>query len=157
VTESTATTKFARTPTLDIAYEELGPADGAPIVLLHGFPDDVRTWDGVALPLAFAGYRTIAPYLRGFGPTRFRDAATPRSGQQAAMGRDALALMDALGLERATLVGYDWGGRAACIAAALWPERVSALVAINGYLIQDIAADAVTPAATAQEHAYWYQ
>jgi pimeloyl-ACP methyl ester carboxylesterase len=153
----TVTIKTVRTPTLDIAYEELGPADGAPVILLHGFPDDPRTWDGVVLPLAFAGYRTIVPYLRGFGPTRFRDRATPRSGQQAAVGRDALDLMDALGLERATFVGYDWGGRAACIAAALWPERVKALVAINGYLIQNIAADAVTPAATAQEYALWYQ
>ena len=150
-------TKVVRTPSLDIAYEERGPADGAPVILLHGFPDDPRTWDGVAPPLALAGYRTIAPYLRGYGPTRFRDAATPRSGQQAAVGRDVIELMDGLGLERATLVGYDWGGRAACITAALRPERVNALVAINGYLIQNIAAASVTPAAPSQEYAFWYQ
>ena len=149
--------KFVRTPTLDIAYEERGPADGAPVVLAHGFPDDARTWDAVAAPLAASGYRTIVPYVRGFGPTRFRDAAVPRSGQQAAIGRDIVDLMDGLGLERATLVGYDWGGRGACIVAALWPERVSALVAINGYQIQNIAASSVTPAAPAQELAFWYQ
>jgi pimeloyl-ACP methyl ester carboxylesterase len=149
--------QVVRTATLDIAYEERGPADGAPVILLHGFPDDPRTWDAVVVPLAAAGYRTIAPYLRGFGPTRFRDAATPRSGQQAAVGRDVVDLMDGLGLKQATLVGYDWGGRAACIAAALWPERVRALVAINGYLIQNIAAASVTPAAPAQEYAFWYQ
>ena len=150
--------KFVRTPTLEIAYEERGPADGAPVVLVHGFPDDARTWDAIALPLAAAGYlAAIVPYVRGFGPTRFRDAAVPRSGQQAVIGRDIVDLMDGLGLERATLVGYDWGGRGACIVAALWPERVSALVAINGYQIQNMAASSVTPAAPAQELAFWYQ
>jgi pimeloyl-ACP methyl ester carboxylesterase len=149
--------KVARTPTLDVAYEERGPADGAPVILVHGFPDDVRTWDAVVEPLAAEGCRTIAPYVRGFGPTRFRDAATPRSGQQAAIGQDIVDLMDALGIARATLVGYDWGGRGACIVAALWPERVGGLVAINGYAIQDIAAASVAPAAPEQELAFWYQ
>src|SRR6185437_3569618 len=148
--------KRVRTETLEIGYEESGPATGAPVVLLHGFPDDPRTWDGVAPALAAAGRRVLAPYLRGYGPTRFLDGAAPRSGQQAALGHDLLAFMDALGLERAALAGYDWGGRAACIVAALWPERVDALVSIGGYNIQDIAR-AGQPAAAEQEHRFWYQ
>src|SRR6516164_10826208 len=104
--------KTVRTPTLEIAYEESGPAAGPPVVLLHGFPDDVRAYDGIAPPLAAAGWRVLVPYLRGYGPTRFLDARTPRSGQQAALGRDLLDFLDTLGLERAALAGYDWGGRA---------------------------------------------
>jgi pimeloyl-ACP methyl ester carboxylesterase len=134
--------KTALTPTLEIAYEENGPVEGPPVVLLHGFPDDVRAYDGVAPPLAAAGWRVLEPYLRGYGPTRFLDPRTPRSGQQAALGRDLLDFLDALGIERAALGGYDWGGRAACIVAALWPERVSSLVSIGGYNIQNIAARA---------------
>jgi pimeloyl-ACP methyl ester carboxylesterase len=144
------------TPALDIAYEESGPADGDPVMLLHGFPYDVRAYDEVAPPLAAAGCRVIVPYLRGYGPTRFRYPATPRSGQQAALGADLLAFMDALGIERAILAGYDWGGRAACIVAALWPERVNGLVTITGYNIQDIAGS-VQPGDPEQEHRYWYQ
>jgi pimeloyl-ACP methyl ester carboxylesterase len=102
------------------------------------------------------GYRAIVPYLRGYGPTRFLSAATPRSGQQAALGADLLALMDALKLPNAALAGYDWGGRAACVVAALWPERVRCLVSANGYTIQDIAASAA-PATPEQEHRLWYQ
>ncbi len=117
-----------RTDTLEIAYEQSGPEDGTPVILLHGFPDDVRTWDGVAPPLAAAGFRVIVPWLRGYGPTRFLDRLTPRSGQQAALGADLLEMMDALGIETALLAGYDWGGRAACIVSALWPERVIGLV-----------------------------
>lgn len=141
---------------LDVAVELHGPQDGQPVVLLHGFPDDVRTWDGVAPPLAAAGFRVVVPYLRGYGPTRYRDPATPRSGQQAALGADLLALMDALGIGQALLAGYDWGGRAACIVAALWPDRVRGLVSANGYNIQDIARS-TTPAAPEQELRYWYQ
>jgi pimeloyl-ACP methyl ester carboxylesterase len=148
--------KTAVTPLLEIGYEEAGPADGAAIILLHGFPDDVRTWDGVVPPLARAGFRVLVPWLRGYGPTRFRDPATPRSGQQAALGADLLAFIDALGIARAGLAGYDWGGRAACIVAALWPERVRALVTVNGYNIQDIAA-APKPASAMAEYRYWYQ
>jgi pimeloyl-ACP methyl ester carboxylesterase len=144
------------TPALDIAYEESGPADGDPVMLLHGFPYDVRAYDEVAPPLAAAGCRVIVPYLRGYGPTRFRYPAMPRSGQQAALGADLLAFMDALGIERAILAGYDWGGRAACIVAALWPERVNGLVTITGYNIQDIAGS-VQPGDPEQEHRYWYQ
>jgi pimeloyl-ACP methyl ester carboxylesterase len=145
-----------RTGTLDIAYEESGPADGAPVFLMHGFPYDVRTYDAVVPLLAAAGCRAIVPYLRGYGPTRFLSADTPRSGQQAALGNDLKELMDALGVGRAVLAGYDWGGRACCIVAALWPERVIGLVSANGYNIQDIAGSA-KPAPPEQEHALWYQ
>ncbi len=148
--------KAVRTPTLEIAYEESGPALGRPVVLLHGFPDDAHAYDQVAPPLADAGWRVIVPYLRGYGPTRFLDPRTPRSGQQAALGRDLVDLMDALGLERPVLAGYDWGGRAACIVAALWPQRVAGLVTIGGYNVQDIAAAAM-PASPATEHRRWYQ
>src|SRR5260221_12261988 len=105
--------KTARTAVLDIAYEESGPTDGRPVILLHGFPDDIHAYDGVAPPLAAAGWRVILPYLRGYGPTRFLDPTTPRSGQQGALGKDLLDLLDALGLEKIWLARYDWGGRAA--------------------------------------------
>ena len=145
-----------RTPSLEIACEISGPADGAPVILLHGWPYDPRTYDAMLAPLAAAGCRAIVPYLRGFGATRFLSSATPRSGQQAALGHDLIALMDALALPRAALVGYDWGGRAACIVAALWPQRVRCLVTGNGYNIQDIARSGV-PASPEQEHRFWYQ
>ncbi len=145
-----------RTTTLEITYEESGRADGTPVILLHGWPYDPRCYDEVVPLLAAAGCRVIVPYLRGFGATRFLSAATPRSGQQAALGDDLRELMDALGIARAVLAGYDWGGRAACIVAALWPERVIGLVTGNGYNVQDIAAS-VKPAAPAQEHRFWYQ
>jgi pimeloyl-ACP methyl ester carboxylesterase len=148
--------KTIRTPVLEIAYEETGPAEGPPVVLLHGFPDDVRAYDGVAPPLAAAGWRVLVPYLRGYGLTRFLDPRTPRSGQQAALGHDLKDFLDALGLERASLAGYDWGGRAACIVAALWPERVAALVSIGGYNIQNIARSG-EPAPPDREHRLWYQ
>ena len=147
---------LVRTPTLEIAYVEAGPSDGVPVVLLHGFPDDVHAWDAVTPPLAAAGCRVLVPWLRGYGPTRFLDPATPRSGEQAALGADLLAFLDALGIERAALAGYDWGGRAACVVAALWPERVRCLVSINGYNIQDIAR-ANRPGSAAQELRNWYQ
>src|SRR5437868_10483690 len=116
-----------RTPTLEIGYEAHGDAAGFPVVLLHGFPDDARAWDDVAPPLAAAGYRVLVPYLRGYGPTRFLDSAEARMAQQAAIGQDLLDFMDAPALGRAALAGYDWGGRAACIAAILAPERVRGL------------------------------
>jgi pimeloyl-ACP methyl ester carboxylesterase len=144
------------TATLEIAFEESGPPDGPAVILLHGFPDDVRAWDGVAARLAGTHHRCIVPYLRGYGPTRFLDPGTPRSGQQAALGADLVGLLDALRIERAILAGYDWGGRAACVVSALWPARVRALVSIGGYNIQHIAR-ARTPAAPAQEHRFWYQ
>ena len=148
--------KTIRTATLEIAYEESGPAAGRPVILLHGFPDDVHAYDGVAPLLAARGWRVFVPYLRGYGPTRFLDAGTPRSGQQAALGRDLADFMDALGLERAVLAGYDWGGRAACVVAALWPQRAAGLVTIGGYNIQNIA-EAANPASPATEYRRWYQ
>jgi pimeloyl-ACP methyl ester carboxylesterase len=148
--------KRARTPTLEIAYEDSGPQAGFPVLLMHGLPYDPRCYDEVVPPLVAGGYRAIVPYLRGYGATRFLSPSTPRSGQQAALAQDLLDLMDALDLPRAVLVGFDWGGRAACIVAALWPERVRCLVSANGYNIQDIAGS-VHPAPPAQEHRLWYQ
>ena len=141
---------------LNIAYYEAGPADGPAVLLLHGFPYDIHSYVDVAPRLAAQGCRVIAPYLRGYGPTRFRDPETPRSGEQAAVGADLIALMDALGIERAVFAGYDWGGRAACIGAALWPARCAGLVSVNGYLIQDIAR-AMVPARPEREVPLWYQ
>jgi pimeloyl-ACP methyl ester carboxylesterase len=141
---------------LNIAYYEAGPPSGPAVVLLHGFPYDIHSYVDVAPMLAGAGYRVIVPYLRGYGPTHFRDPATLRSGEQAAIGADLLALMDALAIPRAIFAGYDWGGRAACVGAALWPERCAGLVSVNGYMIQDIAS-AMKPGSVARELAYWYQ
>ena len=141
---------------LDIAYREYGQSDGWPCILSHGFPYDVHTYAHTAPLLADAGARVIVPYLRGYGPTRFLSTDTPRSGEQAALAADLLALMDALNIDRATLAGYDWGGRAGCIVAALWPHRVEALVSGNSYNIQDISR-AMEPASPREEAALWYQ
>jgi pimeloyl-ACP methyl ester carboxylesterase len=151
-----AAVKRVRTPTLEVAYEESGAADGAPVFLMHGWPYDPRCYDGVIKPLVDAGARVIVPYLRGFGPTRFLSETTPRSGQQAALGNDLRELMNALAVDRAMLAGYDWGGRAACIVAALWPERVRGLVTVNSYNIQDIPGSA-KPRSPEQERRFWYQ
>lgn len=148
--------KSVRTDVLEIAYEEHGPPDGPPVILLHGFPYDVRAYDEVAPALAADGHRVLVPYLRGYGPTRFLSSATPRSGEQAALGHDLRQMMDALGIGRAALAGYDWGGRAACIVAALWPARVRCLVSCTGYNIQNIAASG-EPASAETEHRLWYQ
>jgi pimeloyl-ACP methyl ester carboxylesterase len=145
-----------RTRTLEIAYETHGRADGVPVVLLHGFPDDARAFDGMAPPLALAGCRVLVPYLRGYGATRFLDANEPRMAQQAAIGQDLLDFLDALGIASAGLAGYDWGGRAACIAAIVAPARVRALVTIGGYNVQNTLVPS-PPASVAQERAYWYQ
>jgi pimeloyl-ACP methyl ester carboxylesterase len=155
-TARNVTHKHIRTATLDVAYEESGNPGGAPVLLMHGWPYDPRCYDEVVPPLVAAGCRVIVPYLRGFGATRFLSADTPRSGQQAALGNDLRELLDTLGIARATLAGYDWGGRAACVVAALWPERVRGLVTGNGYNIQNIAAS-VKPVAPEQEHRFWYQ
>jgi pimeloyl-ACP methyl ester carboxylesterase len=143
-----------RAGVLDVAYHQAGPADGPP-VLLHGFPYDIHSYLDVIPLLAHAGLRVIVPYLRGHGPTRFCDPSTPRSGQQAAIGADVLDLLDALDLPRAILAGYDWGGRAACVAAALWPQRCAGLVSVNGYLIHDLAT-ATTPLPPELEAGLWY-
>ncbi len=148
--------KHVRAGVLDVAYFEAGPTDGPPVLLMHGFPYDVHTYAGVAPILAARGCRVIVPYLRGFGPTRFVDAATPRSGEQAALGADLLALLDALAIPRAVLAGYDWGGRAACVVAALWPERCAGLVSFNSYNLQNIARSMV-PDTPENEHRLWYQ
>jgi pimeloyl-ACP methyl ester carboxylesterase len=145
-----------QTGALTIAYEASGRQDGFPIILLHGFPDDARAWDAVAPPLAKAGYRVLVPYLRGHGPTRFRDAAAPRMAEQAAIGQDVIDFADALGISRFAVAGYDWGGRAAAIAAALHPDRVRAAVLIGGYTIQNTIAPS-QPGPPAAEHRAWYQ
>ena len=145
-----------RTPVLEVALEQSGPASGFPVVLLHGFPYDPRCFDAVAAIIAAAGYRVLVPYLRGYGPTRFLSSQTLRSGEQAALGEDLKDLLDTLGIERAVLGGYDWGGRAACVVSALWPERVAGLVSCTGYNIQDIA-NSIKPASPEQEARFWYQ
>jgi pimeloyl-ACP methyl ester carboxylesterase len=155
-TSITPMERTIQTPVLNIGFEESGSSTGFPVILLHGFPDDVRAWDEVALPLARAGHRVLVPYLRGYGPTRFRDAAAPRMAEQAAIGQDVIDFADALGLARFAVAGYDWGGRAASIAAALHPDRVRAAVIIGGYLIQDTITPA-RPAAPETEQALWYQ
>ena len=147
--------KHIKTSVLDIAYEEGGPSDGTPVFLMHGFPYAPRGYDAMLPLLTAQGCRAIVPYLRGYGPTRFLSADTMRSGEQAALGNDLKELMDALEIERAILCGYDWGGRACCIVAALWPERVRGLVSGGGYNIHDVAGSA-KPADAAQEHRAWY-
>ena len=154
--QAQSTTRSIQTPVLDIVYEETGNPQGFPIVLLHGFPDDVHAFDNVAPPLAKAGHRVLVPYLRGYGPTRFRHASAPRMAEQAAIGQDLIDFADALSLKQMALAGYDWGGRAAAIAAALHPERVRAIVIIGGYTIQNVFA-APQPAPPEVEREFWYQ
>ena len=148
--------RSVRTPVLELAYEEHGPEGGDPVVLLHGFPYDPRCYDAVAPVLAAKGHRVVVPYLRGYGPTRFLSDTTMRSGQQAALGRDLLDLLDALSIPQAALVGYDWGGRAACVVAALWPDRVRCLVTGDGYNVHHIPSFAI-PEAPEAERRNWYQ
>jgi pimeloyl-ACP methyl ester carboxylesterase len=147
--------RCVRTGELEVGYFEAGPDDGEAVLLLHGFPYDIHSYVDVIPLLAAAGRRVIVPYLRGHGPTRFVDAAAPRSGQQAAIGAGVISLLDALGIRRAIFAGYDWGGRAACVAAALWPERCTGVVSVNGYLIQDIRT-AMTPIQPDREAGLWY-
>ena len=144
------------TPTLKIAFHESGERQGFPIILLHGFPDDAHAYDDAAPPLAKAGNRVLAPYLRGYGETRFLDTKTPRMAEQAAIGQDVIDFADALGLQRFALVGFDWGGRAAQVTAALHPDRVRAGVFCGGYLIQNTI-DAAPAGPPAVEKELWYQ
>lgn len=148
--------RTVRAGALEVAYVAYGDPAGWPCILGHGFPYDVHAYAEAAPLIAQSGAFVLVPYLRGYGPTRFLSATTPRSGEQAALGGDLLAFMDALGIARAVLGGYDWGGRAACVVAALWPERVEALVSGNSYNIQDIA-NAMRPAPAEMEAALWYQ
>ncbi|HWX03996.1 alpha/beta hydrolase [Collimonas sp.] len=141
---------------LNVTYDEHGDSAAPAVFLLHGFPYDIHAYDEVVPALTAAGCRVIVPYLRGYGPTRFLAADTARSGQQAVLAHDLLALMDALAIPQALLAGYDWGGRAACIVAALWPQRVRGLVSVGGYNIQDIAG-AARPQSPENELRYWYQ
>jgi pimeloyl-ACP methyl ester carboxylesterase len=141
---------------LNVGYAEAGPPDGRPVVLLHGWPYDIHTYAEAAPLLAAAGYRTIVPYLRGYGITRFRSAGAPRNGQQAALAADVVALMDALGIEQAIVGGCDWGARTANIVAALWPERCKAMVSVSGYLIGSREANRM-PLSPKAEHEWWYQ
>ncbi|MDG4884741.1 alpha/beta hydrolase [Mesorhizobium sp. WSM4884] len=141
---------------LNIGYAEDGPAGGPPVILLHGWPYDIYSYVDVAPLLAAAGYRVIVPYLRGYGTTRFLSDATVRNGQQAALAVDIIALMDALGIQRAVVAGYDWGARTANIVAALWPERCKAMVSVSGYLIGSQAAN-MAPLPPEAELQWWYQ
>ena len=141
---------------LNIGYAEAGPADGPPVILLHGWPYDIQSYVEVAPLLASAGYRVIVPFVRGCGTTRFLSSATFRNGQQTAVAADTIAMMDALKIEKAILGGYDWGGRTADIIAALWPERCKALVAVSGYLISEPEANK-TPLPPKAEYQWWYQ
>ena len=145
-----------RAGVLDVAFERHGNANGWPVVLLHGFPYDIRGYDRVAAALADAGADVVVPYLRGYGATRFVSSDTMRSGQQAALAHDLLELIDALGLTAPIVAGYDWGGRAACLVAMLWPERVSGLVSVSGYNVQNIPASG-QPAPPEDERRLWYQ
>jgi pimeloyl-ACP methyl ester carboxylesterase len=148
--------KTVRTNVLEIGYYDTGDERAFPVILLHGFPDDAHAYDGVAPALAAAGYRALAVFLRGYGPTRFLDAAAPRTAEQAAIGQDVIDFADALKLTRFAVAGFDWGGRAACIASALHPDRVRAAVLMGGYSIQNT----VTPGRPAPPEAVrrlWYQ
>jgi pimeloyl-ACP methyl ester carboxylesterase len=150
------TLKYINTKDLCIAYEESGNVDGTTIILMHGFPYDVRTYDEVTKLLLTVDCRIIVPYLRGYGPTKFLSADTIRSGQQAALANDLIALMDALSIQKAIVGGYDWGGRACCIVSALYPERIVGLVSMAGYNIQNIAKFS-EPDTPEIEMLNWYQ
>jgi pimeloyl-ACP methyl ester carboxylesterase len=141
---------------LDIGYVDAGPASGPVVILLHGWPYDIHSYEDVVPRLVAAGYRTIVPYLRGFGATRFLSSDTPRNGQQAAVAADTLAMMDALGIQKAILAGFDWGARTAVVMAALWPERCAALVSVSGYIVVNLEANQ-KPLSPVAEYGWWYQ
>lgn len=141
---------------LNVGHADLGPRNGPPVLLLHGWPYDIHTYEEVAPLLAAQGYRVVVPYLRGYGSTRFLSDATPRNAQQTAIAADAIALLDALGIQQAVVAGCDWGARTACVMAALWPQRVKALVSVSGYLVTNVKAGP-QPLAPGDELAWWYQ
>lgn len=141
---------------LDVGFHEIGPSDGMPVLLLHGYPYDIHSYADVAPRLAARGCRVIVPWLRGYGSTRFVEASAPRNAQQSAVALDQIALMDALGIERALVVGFDWGARTACVMGALWPERCLGIVSVGGYIVTNLAAS-TRPLPAQTEHAWWYQ
>ena len=141
---------------LNVGYAEVGPANGQPVILLHGWPYDINSYAGVSAILAAKGYHVIVPYLRGYGSTRFLSEKTPRNGQQSALALDIIALMDALKIQKAVIGGFDWGARTANIIAALYPERCEALVSVSGYLIGSQQAN-IAPLPPKAELAWWYQ
>jgi pimeloyl-ACP methyl ester carboxylesterase len=155
-TPSWGPVKQVRAGLLDVGYAELGPADGPVTILLHGWPYDIHSYADVAPALAAKGHRVLVPYLRGYGSTRFLHAHTMRNGQQSALGADVIAFMDALKIRKATLGGFDWGARTACVTAALWPERVTALVSVSGYLIVNLVTNQ-EPLSPQAELGWWYQ
>jgi pimeloyl-ACP methyl ester carboxylesterase len=142
------------TPVLSIGYHDFG--EGPAVVLLHGFPYDIHAYAEVVPILADAGFRVVVPYLRGHGTTRFRDTTIPRSAEQGALASDVIELLDGLGLSRAIFAGFDWGARAACAAAALWPQRCAGLVSAGGYALHHLGS-AATPTTPEREAAIWYQ
>ena len=152
---ATGTQRTVQTDALDIAYEEHGAATGTAIILLHGFPYDVRSFDGVVAPLVAAGHRVLVPWLRGYGPTRFRDASAPRMAEQAALAQDVIDFADGLRIERFALAGFDWGNRAACIVSIVAPERVIGQVSIGGYSVQNTLARG-QPMQARQAAQFWY-
>ena len=154
--QSVQEVKIVNTNFLAIAYEEYGSEGDFPIILVHGFPYDVRSFDGVVGPLVRAGYRVLLPYIRGYGQTRFLDSDTPRMAEQAAIAQDLIDFADALNLDRFAAAGFDWGNRAICIAAILQPERISAQVACGGYSVQDTI-NSSGPAPARFESMLWYQ
>jgi pimeloyl-ACP methyl ester carboxylesterase len=149
--------KKIKTEVLEVAYYDHGPQEGWPVVLAHGFPYDVHAYEAVVPLLVAQGARVIVPYTRGFGPTRFLSENTMRTGQQAALASDIMALLDGLGIQKATLAGFDWGGLASCVATLLWPERVAGLVSYAGYDVADVAAQRDEPCPPALECVMWYQ
>jgi pimeloyl-ACP methyl ester carboxylesterase len=152
---ASANPRTVKTDVLEIAYEEHGDPSGTALILLHGFPYDVRSFDGVVAPLVAAGRRVLVPWLRGYGPTRFLDANAPRMAEQAALAQDVIDFADALGIERFALAGFDWGNRAACIVAILKPERVIGQVSIGGYSVQNTLSRG-QPMAARQAAQFWY-
>ena len=149
--------KSLKTDKLNISYFEIGHKNSIPVFLMHGFPYDIYAYKDVVEILKKHDLRIIVPYLRGFGPTSFLNKSFLRSGEQAALGKDLIDLMDGLNIKKAILAGYDWGGRAACIVAALYPQRCIGLISCNGYNIQNIKIDSITPDKPENEKNYWYQ
>ena len=149
--------KSHKTEKLNISYFEIGNENSIPVFLMHGFPYDIYAYKDVVEILKKHDLRIIVPYLRGFGPTKFLNKSLLRSGEQAALGKDLIDLMDGLNIKKAILAGYDWGGRAACIVAALYPQRCIGLISCNGYNIQNIKIDSITPDKPENEKNYWYQ